>query len=98
MELTAGGKSLAEAKMYIPRRCTITLTICNSDDASQPQIQEMHCWIKLTKTQENVNHLMYIDDIKHFAKNEKELETLIHAIRIYCQDIGVEFSIENASC
>ena len=25
-----------------------------------------------------INHLMYMDDIKHFAKNEKELETLIH--------------------
>ena len=33
-------------------------------------------------------------DIKLFAKNEKELETLIHAVRIYCQDIGMEFGIE----
>ena len=30
----------------------------------------------------------------NFAKNEKELETLIHAVRIYSQDIGMEFSIE----
>ena len=37
---------------------------------------------------------MYIDDIKLFAKNEKELETLIHAVRIYGQDIGMEFGIE----
>ena len=28
---------------------------------------------------------MYMDDIKLFAKNEKELETLIHAVRIYSQ-------------
>ena len=28
---------------------------------------------KLHKSQENINHLMYIDDIKLFAKNEKEL-------------------------
>ena len=34
-----------------------------------------------------------MDDIKLFAKNEKELETLIHAVRIYCQDIGMEFGI-----
>ena len=26
---------------------------------------------------------MYMDDIKLFAKNEKELETLIQAVRIY---------------
>ena len=36
---------------------------------------------------------MYMDDIKLFAKNEKELETLIHAVRIYSQDIGMEFGI-----
>ena len=35
-----------------------------------------------------------MDDIKLFAKNEKELETLIHAVGIYSQDIGVEFGIE----
>ena len=37
---------------------------------------------------------MYMDDIKLFAKNEKELETLIHAVRIYSQEIGMEFGIE----
>ena len=30
-----------------------------------------------------INHLMYMDDIKLYAKNEKELQTLIHAVRIY---------------
>ena len=34
-----------------------------------------------------------MNDIKLFAKTEKELETLIHAVRIYSQDIGMEFGI-----
>ena len=34
------------------------------------------------------------DDFKLFAKNEKELKTLTHTIRIYCQYIGMEFGIE----
>ena len=38
---------------------------------------------------------MYMDDIKLFAKNEKELE--IHTIRIYCQDIGMKFGIEKCA-
>ena len=29
---------------------------------------------------------MYMDDIKQFAENEKELETQIQAVRIYSQD------------
>ena len=40
---------------------------------------------------------MYTDDIKLFAKNEKELETLIHAVRIYSQDTGMEFGIEKCT-
>ena len=49
---------------------------------------------KFTNSQEKINHLMYMDDIKKFAKNEKELETLVQTIRIYSQDIGMEFGIE----
>ena len=37
-----------------------------------------------------------MDDIKLFAKNEKELETLIHAVRMYSQDIGMAFGMCNA--
>ena len=40
---------------------------------------------------------MHMDEIKLFAKNEKELETLIHAVRIYSQDIVMEFGIEKCA-
>ena len=40
---------------------------------------------------------MYMDDIKLFAKNEKELETPIHAVKIHSQDIGMEFGIEKCA-
>ena len=36
---------------------------------------------KLSKSQEKINHLIYMDDIKPFAKNEKELEILIQNVR-----------------
>ena len=52
---------------------------------------------KLSRLQEKINHLIYMDDIKLFAKNEKELETLIHAVRIYSQEIGMEFGIEKCA-
>ena len=52
---------------------------------------------KLSRSQEKINHLMYMDDIKLFAKNEKEQETLIHAVRIYSEDIGMEFGIEKCA-
>ena len=40
---------------------------------------------------------MYRNDIELFAKNEKELETLIHTVRIYSRDIGMEFGIEKCA-
>ena len=40
---------------------------------------------------------MYMDNIKLFAKNEKELETLIHTVRIYSQDIGMESGIKKCA-
>ena len=52
---------------------------------------------KLSKSQEKINHLMYMDDIKLFAKNEKELETLKETVRIYSQDIGMEFGKEKCA-
>ena len=52
---------------------------------------------KLSRSQEKINHLIYMDDIRLFAKNEKELETLIHVVRIYSQDTGMEFGIEKCA-
>ena len=40
---------------------------------------------------------MYMDDIKLSVKNEKELKSLIHAVSIYSQDIGMEFGIEKCA-
>ena len=90
-ELTAGGRSIAETKIQrgifqggalSPLLFIIAMIPLN------------HI---LRKCAAGYNHLMYMDDIKLFAKNERELETLIHAFRIYSQDIGMEFGIEKCA-
>ena len=90
VELTAGRKSLTEIK--IPRGIF-------KGDVLSPLLlviamMQLNCILKkysgeyeLHKSQEKINHQMYMDDIKLFAKNESELETLIQAVRIYNQDI-----------
>ena len=40
---------------------------------------------------------MDIDSIKLFDKNEKELKTLIQAVRIYSDDIRMEFGVEKCT-
>ena len=52
---------------------------------------------KLNKSQKMINHLMYMDDIKLFVKNEKQLEMQIHAVGIYSQDIGMDFGTEKSA-
>ena len=52
---------------------------------------------KLSRSQEKINHRLNMDDIKLFAKNEKELETHINTVRIYSPDIGMEFGKEKCA-
>ena len=40
------------------------------------------------------NHLMYMVNIKTSVKNKNGLEALLQTIRIYNQDIGIEFGIK----
>ena len=44
-----------------------------------------------------INPHMYMDYVKLFTMNEQELETLIQTIRIYSQDMGMEFGTEKCA-
>ena len=92
-----GGKRLAEAKIQRGIFQGDALSLLLFIIVMMPLnhiLRKCTAWYKFNKSQEKIKHLMYMDDIKQFAKNEKELETLIHAVRVYSQDIGMEFGIE----
>ena len=100
VELTAGGRRLAEAK--IPRGifqwdALSPLLFIIAMMPLNHILRKCTAGYKLSRSQEKVNHLMYMNDIRLFAKNEKELETLIHRVRIYSQDIGMKFGIEKCA-
>ena len=59
-----------DPERYIPRRCAVIFAICNFHI-----LRKCTGRYKLIKSQETINHLMYMDNIKLFAKNEKECET-----------------------
>ena len=100
VELTAGRRRIAETKIkrgifhgdaLSPLLFIIAMMSLNHI------LRKCTAGYKLSRSQEKINHLMYLDDIKLFAKYEKELENLIHAVRIYSQDIEMEFGIENCT-
>ena len=44
-----------------------------------------------------INHLLFMDDLKLYSCNKKELDSLVQTIRIFSKDIEMEFSIEKCA-
>ena len=92
VELTAGGRRLAEAKIQrgifqVDALSPLLLIIAKM--LLKNILRKCTAGYTLSWSQEKINHLMHMDDIKLFAKYEKEPETVIHTVRIYSQDIGM---------
>ena len=101
IELTVGGQTVAEIKILRDLFQGATISSLLFIWAMRPLnyiFRKCTSGNKFTKSQEKVNYFMNMDDIKVFAKSEKELGILIQTKRIYSQDIGMEFDIENMSC
>ena len=47
-----------------------------------------------SRTKEKMNHLLYTDDLKIFAKEEAGLDSLLQTVRVFSSDIGLEFGIK----
>ena len=97
VELTAEGKSLAEVKIQrgiFQGDALSSLLFVKAMVLLIQILRKCAGRYKLHKSQEEINHLMNMDDIKLFAKNEKELEILKHAVKIFSDDIELEFGIE----
>ena len=95
-ELTAGGKTLGEVN--------IKRGIFQGDSLSP--ILFVLCLIPLSdmlrqakprysvgKGASTINHLLFMDDLKLYCKSEDELKSLIHTVRIFSKDIGMEFGV-----
>ena len=79
-----------------PTRLTLPTAFCYSNDTTHLHRKCTEGY-KFKKPQQKINHLMYMEDIKPFRENEKELETHIQMTRIYSQDNGIEFGNEKCA-
>ena len=52
---------------------------------------------EFTKSKEKINHLLYMDDLKLYAKNEKELDSLVQTVRVFSNDIGMQFGLDKCA-
>ena len=60
-------------------------------------LEKMREGYQLEKGNNRINHLMFMDDIKLYGKNSKEIDTLIQTVRIVSSDIGMEFGIDKCA-
>jgi hypothetical protein len=49
---------------------------------------------RLCNSEHRINHLVYVDDIKLFAKSQDQLKQLIAIVRQYSEGIGMKFGLE----
>ena len=48
-------------------------------------------------SKEKINHLLFMDDLKLYSRNEKELDSLVQIMRVFIEDIEMEFGIEKCA-
>ena len=48
---------------------------------------------EFSESKEKINHLLFMDDLKLYSRTEKGLDSLVQTVRVFSEDIGMEFGI-----
>ena len=48
---------------------------------------------KVKKGGKKINHLLFMDNLKLFAKNEDQIDSLVNRVRIFLEDMKIEFGL-----
>ena len=54
----------------------------------------MKCGYQLEKCNIKINHLLFMDDLKLYVKNERQLNSSINTVHIFSQEIGMKFGMD----
>ena len=52
---------------------------------------------EFSESKEKINHLLFMDDLKLYSQSEKWLDSLVQTVRLFSEDIGLEFGIKNCA-
>ena len=50
-----------------------------------------------SESKEKINHLLFMNDLKLYSRSEKGLDSLVQTVRVFSEDIGMEFGIEKCA-
>jgi len=96
--LTSGGKHLANIKIKqrIFQGDALLPLLCGAINPLSYILRDAKQRYTL-KTGHKINHLLFMDDLKLYAKNEKDLTALMETVRIVTTDICMEFGLEKCT-
>ena len=52
---------------------------------------------EFSESKEKINHHLFMDDLKLYSRSEKGLDSLVQTVRVFSEDIGMEFGIERCA-
>ena len=52
---------------------------------------------EFSESKEKINHLLFMDNLNFYSRSEKGLDSLVQTVRVFCEDIGMEFDIEKCA-
>ena len=52
---------------------------------------------EFSESKEKINHLLLMDNLKFYSRSEKGLDSLVQTVRVFNEDIGMEFGIEKCA-
>ena len=52
---------------------------------------------EFSESKEKINHLLFMDDLKLYSQSEKGLNSLVQAVRVSSEDIGMDIGIEKCA-
>ena len=70
----------AHLEINISRWLILTITVCNCFVTTESYIEKNRNGVELEKNGAKVNHLLFMDDLKLYRKNDKEIHSLIKTV------------------
>ena len=52
---------------------------------------------KMSKTSKVINHLLFMDDLKLYASNKDQLDSLVNTVKLFSEDIKMSFGLSKCA-
>ena len=55
------------------------------------------CLLREASAGWKINHLLFMDDVKLYGKDERETDSLVQTVKIFSNDVGMDFGINKCA-